>query len=182
MHGVINQSIQGLINDKYGIEKWIEIKHRCSLPIDYFLSNESYDDDITYDIIGVASEVLHIDSNIILEEFGIYWVTVSCIEKYGDLMKAGGQNFAQFMLNLPNFHSRVMLIFPKVSPPEFTVEQVHEKKFILHYYSNRNGLSSFVIGLIKGIGIIHDTPVETKTILSEKTEFQHDIIEIHVKN
>lgn len=182
MHGIVNQAIQGLITDKYGADKWLEIKQRCSLSVDYFISNESYDDDITYDIIGIASEFLNVDANEILEEFGIYWVTVTGIEKYGDLMRAGGQNFTHFVLNLPNFHSRVMLIFPKLEPPEFNVEQVSEKQLILHYYSTRDGLSSFVIGLIKGIGIIYNTPIETKTISSEKNDFQHDIIEINIKN
>jgi hypothetical protein len=75
-----------------------------------------------------------------------------------------------------------MLIFPKLAPPEFSVEQINEKQLILHYYSNRDGLSSFVIGLVKGIGIIYDTPITIKTILSEKKEFQHDIIEININN
>jgi hypothetical protein len=182
MHGIVNQAIQGLITDKYGADKWLEIKQRCSLSVDYFISNEPYDDDITYDIIGIASEYLHIHSDIILEEFGVYWVTVTGMQKYGDLMKAGGKSFTQFILNLPNFHSRVMLIFPKLTPPEFSVEQINEKQLTLHYYSNRDGLSSFVIGLIKGIGIIYDTAIETKIIFSEKKEFQHDIIEIYIKN
>jgi hypothetical protein len=182
MHGIVNQAIQGLITDKYGAEKWDAIKQSCSLSIDYFISNEPYDDDITYDIIGIASEHLNIDSNVILEEFGIYWVTVTGMQKYGEIMRAGGQNFTHFVMNLPNFHNRIMLIFPKLNPPEFKVEQISEKQLILHYYSNRDGLSSFVIGLIKGIGIIYDTPIETKTILSEKQNFQHDIIEINIKN
>jgi hypothetical protein len=182
MHGIVNQAIQGLITDKYGAEKWNDIKQRCSISFDYFISNESYDDDITYDIIGIAAEFLNVDANEILEEFGIYWVTVTGMEKYGDLMRAGGQNFTNFVMNLPNFHSRVMLIFPKIEPPEFSVEQITEKQLILHYYSTRDGLSSFVIGLIKGIGIIYNTPIETKTILSEKNDFQHDIIEINIKN
>lgn len=182
MHGIVNQAIQGLITDKFGADKWLEIKQRCSLSVDYFISNESYDDDITYNIIGIASEFLNVQANEILEEFAFYWVTVIGMEKYGDLMKAGGQNFTHFVMNLPNFHSRVMLIFPKLEPPEFSVEQMSEKQLILHYYSNRDGLSSFVIGIIKGIGFIYDTPISIKTILSEKVDFQHDIIEININN
>jgi hypothetical protein len=75
-----------------------------------------------------------------------------------------------------------MLIFPKLNPPEFKVEQVSEKQLILHYYSSRDGLSSFVVGIIKGLGIIYNTSITTKTILSEKIEFQHDIIEININN
>lgn len=182
MHGIVNQAIQGLIRDKYGAETWNDIKQRCSLSINYFISNESYDDDITYDIIAIAAEFLNIDANELLEEFGIYWVTVTGMEKYGNLMRAGGSNFTHFVMSLPNFHNRIMLIFPKLNPPEFKVEQVSEKQLILHYYSSREGLSSFVVGIIKGLGIIYDTPITTKTILSEKIEFQHDIIEININN
>ena len=182
MYGIVNQAIQGLITDKFGIDKWNEIKERSSVNVDYFISNEPYNDSLTYDIVGVASEVLKIDATIILEEFGFYWATVIGMEKYGDLMKSGGKNFTHFVLNLPNFHSRVMLIFPNLAPPEFSVEQVNEQLLILHYYSHRDGLSHFVLGIIKGIGQIYNTEIETKIILSEKNEFQHDIIEINIIN
>jgi hypothetical protein len=33
-------------------------------------------------------------------------------EKYGGLMEAGGNDLKEFLINLPLFHNRVMLIYP----------------------------------------------------------------------
>ena len=72
------------------------------------MSNESYDDSVTFNLAGAASEVLGISVSEVLVAFGEYWVLRTGQEKYGALLKAGGSNFSEFMINLPNFHSRVM--------------------------------------------------------------------------
>lgn len=174
MYGIVNQAIQGLVTENFGIEKWNQIKEVLDLKIDYFLSDQPYDDDITFNLVGAASEVLNIPANSILEAFGKYWVLKTGMEKYGDLMKAGGKDFKEFIHNLPQFHSRIMLIYPKLSPPEFMVENQDEKTIILHYYSSREGLTYFVIGLIQGIAEMFDSTCEIKLISSEKTDGWHD--------
>jgi hypothetical protein len=72
--------------------------------------------------------------------------------KYNSLLKTGGNHAFEFLKNLPNFHSRVMLYYPDIEPPEFQVEEVDSKTLILHYYSARIGLSSFVKGIVIGLG------------------------------
>ena len=63
-------------------------------------------------------------------------------ERFPDLqilfIESGGDNYKTFMLNLPAFHNRVMMMYPKLTPPEFKVTNVEEQSLHLHYFSKRN--------------------------------------------
>jgi hypothetical protein len=180
MYGIVNQAIQGLVTEQFGKAKWEQIKLRSGLDLDYFISNEPYDDDITYELVGAASEVLGITAEEVLRAFGEYWILKTGHEKYGDLMKAGGSNLYEFICNLPNFHGRIMLIYPNLNPPEFMVEKINQNEVYLHYYSSRNGLTQFVIGLIHGLSKMFG---EKADVIWEKGEYEevwHDIFYIKV--
>jgi hypothetical protein len=180
MYGIVNQAIQGLVVENFGQSKWEMIKRRSGVDNDYFISNEPYDDDITYELVAAASEILEITAEEVLRAFGEYWVLKTGYEKYGDLMKAGGENFFEFMCNLPNFHGRIMLIYPNLNPPEFMVEQKGENELILHYYSTRQGLTEFVAGLINGLAKMFSESIEIKLLKSEQTEVWHDTFFIRI--
>ena len=99
-----------------------------SWSIQGFLSNAIYDDRVTFDLAVAASEVLAIPLRDVLHAFGKYWVLNVGKKKYGTLMRAGGNGFEEFLVNLPNFHSRVMLIFADIKPPEFKVEKLKDEQ------------------------------------------------------
>jgi hypothetical protein len=178
MYGIVNQAIQGLVVENFGEDKWQRIKEKAGVKVEYFLSDQSYDDEITFNLVGAASSVLESPATAILEAFGKYWVLKTGMEKYGNLMKAGGNSFKEFLQNLPHFHSRIMLIYPKLSPPEFMVETIDENTILLHYYSSRDGLTHFVIGLIHGIAEMFKTSCSMELKSSEKKDVWHDVFEI----
>jgi hypothetical protein len=180
MYGIVNQAIQGLVTENFGKEKWERIKQISGVTQEYFISNEPYDDDITYELVAAASEVLEIPAEEVLRAFGEYWVLKTGYEKYGELMKAGGENFFEFMFNLPNFHGRIMLIYPNLNPPEFTVERLSANELILHYLSSRQGFTEFVVGLISGLAKMFSEIVEIKLLESEYTDVWHDIFHIRI--
>lgn len=180
MYGIVNQAIQGLVVENYGKDQWNEILKRSGIQETHFISNESYEDEITFELVAAASEVLKLKSEDVLEAFGKYWVLNTGYQKYGDLMKAGGNDFSEFMRNLPNFHGRIMLIYPKLCPPEFLIENLEEKKIILHYYSARSGLTHFVFGLIHGIAEMFKQKIEMQLVSSENTTTWHDTFLIEI--
>ena len=180
MHGIVNQAIQGLVVENFGQEKWNEIVSKTGIEDVNFISNESYEDNITFELIGTAAEVLELHSEVILEEFGKYWILNTGHQKYGDLMKAGGKDFLDFRIKLPNFHGRIMLIYPNLCPPEFMVEVSDEKKIILHYYSSRSGLTYFVFGLIKGIAAMFNQTIKMELMSSEHSTTWHDTFLIEI--
>jgi len=48
MYGIVNKAIEDLVKTNFGEHIWDAVKKRSGVDIDYFLSSEPYDDDITY--------------------------------------------------------------------------------------------------------------------------------------
>jgi hypothetical protein len=115
----------------------------------------------------------------VLVAFGEWWVIKTTTEKYPGLMDSGGDNLRDFLVNLPNFHNRVMLIYPKLTPPEFKVSEVAENSLHLHYFSKREGLKDFVRGLIQGLGKMFNTPLTIELLQSRDEGSSHEIYKIN---
>lgn len=178
MYGIVNKSIEDLIKYNFGEEKWELIKKRSGIDIDYFISNEPYDDDITYHLANAVSEEMGMTVGKVLEAFGEWWVLKTSREKYGGLMASGGQNLKEFLVNLPLFHNRVMLIYPKLTPPEFKISNVEENSVHIHYYSKRVGLQEFVRGLLSGLAKMYETPTEIELLASREEGSDHEIFKV----
>jgi hypothetical protein len=178
MYGIVNKAIEDLVKVNFGEDKWIAIKELSGIDIDYFLSNEPYDDEITYKLAGAASEVLGITVGQVLEAFGEWWILKTGKEKYGGLMQAGGSNLKEFLVNLPLFHNRVMLMYPKLTPPEFKISDIEDHSIHIHYFSKREGLQEFVRGLLSGLGKMYEVPVEIELLQTRDTGSSHEIFKV----
>lgn len=174
MYGIVNKAIEGLVIENFGPDRWEEIKIHAKVKEERFLTNEQYDDSITFRLAGSAAEVLDIPVKNILIQFGKYWVIKTARKHYGSLMDTGGNNLKDFVINLPNFHSRVMLLYPNIKPPEFKITHIEENSLHLHYYSTRMGLTDFVEGLLIGLGEAFNTPVNVALLVSREKGADHD--------
>jgi len=114
----------------------------------------------------------------VLEAFGEWWILKTGKEKYGGLMEAGGSNLRDFLINLPIFHNRVMLIYPKLTPPEFKTSHIEANSIHIHYFSKRHGLQEFVRGLLSGLGKMYNTPVEVELIQSRDEGSNHEVFKV----
>ena len=106
--------------------------------------------------------------------FGEHWIVSTARDGYGDLMDAAGKTLPEFLQNLPNFHSRVVLIFPHLQPPKFVCTDVQSESLTLHYYSHRAGLTAMVLGMMRGLGKMFDTPVSAELVVSKANGADHD--------
>jgi len=178
MYGLVNKSIVNLIKEEFGLDAWKSIQKKSEISQETFLANEGYDDSVTYSIVMAASEILKLPVSKILFRFGNYWVNVTAKKEYPDIMESGGDNLRDFFKNLPNFHTRVALIYPNLSPPEFNVSDEEEKSIILHYHSDRPGLKDFVVGLIYGLGEYYNTKINVEEIMSREKGDGHESFRI----
>lgn len=178
MYGIVNKAIEDLVVSNFGEDKWLLIKERSGVDIDFFISNEPYDDDITFKLAIAAAEVMNLSVGQVLEAFGEWWVLKTSKEKYGGLMQAGGTSLKEFLHNLPVFHNRVMLIYPKLTPPEFRVSDSTDNSIHVHYYSKREGLQEFVRGIMVGLGKMYETPVQVDLIQSREEGSTHEIFKV----
>lgn len=174
MYGMVNKAVEDLVVSNFGMEKWLAIKEKAGVDVDIFLSNESYPDKLTYDLVGAASEVLGLAASDVLIAFGEHWVLNTARQGYGSMLEANGRTLSEFLINLPSFHTRVAMIFPDLQPPRFNCSEVTENSLLLHYHSHRPGLTDFVIGLLQGLGKMFDTPVVIEVIQRKADGTDHD--------
>lgn len=181
MYGIVNKAVEGLIIDRFGEETWNQVRERAGIDVDFFISTEPYDDDITYKLAISASETTGVDLGEILMELGEYWVLKVGKAKYGNLMEAGGDSLKEFLLNLPQFHSRIMLLYPKLTPPEFRITDIGSNSLHVHYFSHRPGLQSFVNGLLHGLGKMYGTATEVELLENRTLGHDHDVFRVSWK-
>ena len=178
MYGIVNKAIQDLITDNFGADKWEAIKEKSDIDVDFFLSNEPYDDAITYKLAIATSDVLGITVGQVLNALGEWWILKTGKEKYAGLMEAGGNNLKEFLVNLPLFHNRIMLMYPKLTPPEFKVSNLEENSIHVHYHSKREGLQEFVRGLMTGLGKMYNVDATVELIQSRDDGNSHEIFKV----
>lgn len=178
MYGLVNRAIEQMVCEHHGEATWEQIKAAAGVDTEVFLTNEAYDDAITYRLVVAASEILRVQASQILETFGRYWILKTALEGYGDLLRAAGSDVASFLRNLPNFHARVQLLYPHLRPPRFAYEDVSEHRLVLRYYSDRTGLASFVRGLLLGIGELFKVTLTVEQVGVRGEELDHDAFSV----
>ena len=178
MYGVVNKAVEDLVVSTHGAEKWEAIKTKAGVDVSVFISNEPYPDDVTYELVGAACDVLGASSRDILIAFGEHWVLKTGLGHYGALMRSGGNSLSEFLVNLPHFHTRIQLIYPKLEPPSFECSDVQAHSLRLHYFTLRPGLTDFVVGLVQGLGKLYDTPATAALVESKAAGADHDVFEV----
>jgi hypothetical protein len=178
MYGIVNKAIEELVIHHFGDQKWEAIKLRSGVDVEFFISNEPYDDAITYQLAIAVSEEMNMTVAEVLHAFGEWWILHTGREQYGYLLASGGDNLKKFLIHLPLFHSRVMMIYPKLTPPEFKISDVMDNSLHLHYFSKREGLKDFVAGLLSGLGKFYSCPVEIELLTSRDEGSTHEIFKV----
>ena len=175
MYGLVNKGLEDMICLRFGVERWEATRQKAKVTHAYFQSHESYPDQVTYRLVAAASEILGEPVEQILESFGVHWVMHTAPDYYGFLLDAGGRNLRDFLVNLPNLHTRMEMAFPHLTPPMFACRDVGERSMVLRYSSKRPGLVPFVVGLLKGLGQRFSTGVSV-TELGEVERNSHDFL------
>jgi len=151
MYGMVNQAVKGFVEENHGPEMWRKIHTKAGAP-ESFAVMSPYDDAITYNLVGAASELLQVPAEKILKGFGEYWVDKVATVHYESIMTRSGQNFVDFVKNLDHMHQRIRMTFPNYNPPSFRVKVVSASELQVDYYSERAGLLPFVEGLFIALG------------------------------
>ena len=178
MYGIINKSIGELVTNNFGEDKWQAVLNKSGMEDAYFISNEAYDDAITYKLAGTVAEVMNISLEQVLFAFGEWWILETTRTKYGGLLQSGGNNLKEFLINLPLFHNHIMLLYPKLTPPEFRISDVSDNSIYVHYYSKRAGLQEFVKGLLSGLSKLFTTETVIEHIDSKDKGNDHEIFKV----
>ncbi len=166
MYGLINEAVKTFVLHHHGAAMWTTIHTKAGAP-ESFAAMSPYDDAITYNLVGAASEELHLPMEQVLRAFGEYWVTNVAVAHYGTIMSRSGQNFVDFVRNLDHMHQRIRVTFPNYTPPSFRVCEVAPDLLQIDYYSERAGLLPLVDGILVALGRHFGEDVAVESIESQ---------------
>lgn len=174
MHGLINRGIGNLVVTHHGIATWQKIKIEADINEMALISMENYEDKITFRIVESTAKILGKTGDEILGEFGKFWVEYISEQGFGDLLKLAGRNFPEFMSNLNNIHLRMGSTYQGICPPSFTSTIIDNSTLKLEYYSSREGLAPFLVGVFSGLGKLFNLEIDIT-----QAEENNKTIELH---
>lgn len=160
MYGMVNRSFEELVTERWGPAAWEAVCARAGVDVQVYVLNEPYPDDLTYSLAIAAAAELRMDLGALLREFGHHWVLHTALKFHGPLLRSGGHTLREFLRNLPNFHTRVLMMLPGLQPPTFTFAEVDASTVRVGYQSHRPALAPFVLGLLEGLSRLFEEPVE----------------------
>lgn len=151
MYGLVNIAVRDLIVRDHGNAVWQAIVQRAApVPAD-FVGMQTYADDITYRLVGAASEELRVPAPTLLHAFGRYWVESVAPVHYRDVFDLMGRSLFEFLGNLNRMHDRILAVMPELEPPVFQCERQSDGALRLRYESHRPALAPMVKGLVEGL-------------------------------
>lgn len=178
MYGMVNEGIRSFILKNHGAEAWRKICSKAGLEEQEFEKMFSYDDVITYDLVGAICDYTGLTAAEVLTVFGNYWVEFAGKSNFGSLMRLPGTSFLDRLKGLDDMHDRILLSMPHLKPPSFEVEEAGDNTCLLHYYSDREGLSPMVEGLLQGLARETGERIEVAHVTHKSDRSDHDVFEI----
>ena len=177
MYGIVNVAIKDFAVANFGPEKWEDIRERSGVNVDFSLTDNPYNDAVTYTLAKATANEMHLCLDEVLEDFGESVIQTTHI-KYNGFMDSRGSTLKDYLVNLPNFHNRIMLIYPELTPPEFRVTHVAEDSLYVHYISKTKGIRKFVEGYLNGLVKVFNEPVKVEFLQSKEEGSLQEIFKL----
>ncbi len=180
MYGMVNDAVRTFIVQNHGEAAWATICDDANVTTREFEQLLTYDDDVTYRLVGAISKHLGADASQVLEVFGQYWPEYAKGTAVGNMIKFGGDSFIDTLESLDEMHQRVKIAMPDLRPPSFELEPVDDENYRLHYFSEREGLAPMVVGLLHGLAAQHEVVVQVEHVAKKGDASDHDVFGIRV--
>lgn len=178
MYGMVNEGIRTFIESNFGPDAWQAICNRADIDVQAFDRLGSYDDSVTYSLVGAVSEHTKLPADKVLNVFGEYWIDYAGKSGFGNLLQLAGNTFVEKVQNLDDMHERILLTMPDLKPPSFEMEEVGPNTYDLNYYSTRDGLAPMVIGLLNGLAAQTDEAISIEQTQARSADQPCDVFRI----
>lgn len=181
MYGFVNYALELLVLKHFGESIWEQIKNKAMVSMEgQFLVRQIYDDEITYNIIGAAVEILNIPADDILELFGKTFFEFCQDSGYDKILQVLGATPRDFLQNLDALHDHLGTLYPGMRAPSFRCTE-KDGTLRLHYYSERPGLEHIVIGIVKAVASkLHGVEVEIEIVKRKGDPIDEDEEKLNV--
>lgn len=184
MYGMVNRAIRECITDHHGEDVWAKALKGSKASDDDFVRMQHYSDEVTVSLVVATAEHTGKSVDEILEEVGVFWIDFALKSDYGPLLRQSGKTLPEVLASLDALHSRLEQAFPDLTPPSFWCSDADESQTqalaegqeapVLHYLSERDGLSAFVKGLVRGLGKMLSTDCSIQQTASKADGAEHD--------
>lgn len=158
MHGVVMKGLQTFVADTYGKQTWRELKAEATDRPSFYLPLREYPDEELLSLLEAAGDELEVSEDTLLEEFGIYLM--------GELMEMYYIYFDESWDALDviehveeAIHESLRARKATFTPPKLRTKRIEQAAVAVEYRSER-GLCALAKGLIKGVGVEYDDPLE----------------------
>lgn len=178
MYGMVNEGIRSFIEKNHGPETWLAICEKAGLERFEFERMSSYDDAVTYNLVGAICEHTGMSAEDVLKVFGTYWVEFVSDSNFGSLLRLAGNTFVERVNGLDDMHDRILMAMPHLKPPSFELEPMGGDTYHLSYYSDRESLVPMVIGLLHGLAAETGEKISVTHITPKTATFDHDLFEV----
>ena len=170
MYGLLLDSIQKFLCEKYGEQYWDRIRRRANLQNHWFVTHEVYSDDVLLDLVNAAAIELGEDNGTVMRMFGEYFAKNIGHYGYARLLRVLGRDLRDFLNGLDDLHEYLRFSYPKMCSPSFFCESETEEGMILHYTTKRKGYNQYVIGQLTTVGRIYGKDLEIRVLSEEIAE------------
>lgn len=185
MYGIIHIAIKKHVINTYGENTWKNIKSRYGEDIDIDLTNRPYDEKEVYSLASILSEEENVTASLgdILYTFGKI-IMIEARENYNDIMQSRGNTFKEYLVTLPAFHNRMMLISPNLSPPEFKLSNIEDRSMCVHYMCKEREICkdknfhNFIEGFICGLAYVFNEVATVEWTKFMDTDRPQDVFKV----
>lgn len=93
-----------------------------------------------------------LDAATLLEMFGEQFLLWCQESGYAKTLRLLGRTLQDFLANLDALHDHLSMVYPHMEAPSFRCTAgLRKSEFLLHYYSDRDGLEGVVMGIVKSV-------------------------------
>ena len=129
MYGMVNEGIRAFIEKEHGPETWEVICKSAQIDQTTFERMTSYDDSITYALVGAICEHTGLSGEDVLKVFGSYWVEFAGASHFGTFLRLAGNSFVERIKGLDDMHESILLSMPHLKPPSFELEDLGDDTY-----------------------------------------------------
>lgn len=140
-----------MVLEQFGPAAWDQILQSAKLDDGDFVSAQSYPDETTLRLIGAAATTAGLTLDQTLLAFGHHWVKTADQGLCANVMAILGGSLLEALINLDRMHASIQIALPDAQLPQFVLVSQDARSIQLAYYSKRDGMESFVSGLLEGL-------------------------------
>jgi len=158
MYGVIYIAIKEYAETAFGTEKWEAIVAESGVTVDFTLTEQPFNDNISYSLATAISNTTGMPLQTVLYNLGLQ-VIRTANAKFKPIISSRGETLRDYLLNLPNFHNRISLIYPELLAPEFRLSDITATGLMFYYRKKREGMTEYFRGYLNALAEVFNENV-----------------------